>query len=371
MALVVGTRPEAIKLAPVAHALAGMGEWPRLFITGQHPGLELNQHGLQDFDALPLSCPGQTDPMLHAELVRSALRRVLRLDPPDLVLVQGDTSSALGGAQAAHAEKIPLGHVEAGLRSFDLHQPWPEEGNRVAIDHLSDLLFAPTDGNARNLAEEHVDGSIFVTGNSGIDSLAAVTGILPVERRRNWIPRRGFRLLATCHRRESWGEGLAQIASALREIADMGVTVDLLLHPNPAVTEAMWRLLGDKTSIRLVAPLSHPAMIRAMLDADLILSDSGGMQEEAPALGIPLLVMRGRTERPEGIAAGSSLLVGTDRDRIVAEVSRLRSDRAGLAAMAMPSLPFGDGRSGPRIATICMDFLKDVDGLSSAATRRA
>jgi UDP-N-acetylglucosamine 2-epimerase (non-hydrolysing) len=327
-------------------------------VTGQHPGLELADHGLAEFDAIPLGCPGQPDPLLHAELVQAALGRLLPMEPPELLVVQGDTSSALGGALAARNICIRLAHVEAGLRSHDPTQPWPEEGNRVAIDRLSDLLFAPTDGNASNLWNEKLGGEIFVTGNSGIDALAAIAGPLPVRQRRRWLPRRRLRLLVTCHRRENWNEGLSHLAIALSTLAADGVTSDVILPPNPTVTATMVRLMGGHRLIRLVAPMSHPAMIGAMRRSDLILSDSGGMQEEAPALGVPLLVLREKTERPEGIASGAMELVGTDSARIIAAVNRLRHDPAALRKMSRPAMPFGDGRTAPRIAARCIEFIE-------------
>lgn len=357
IALVVGTRPEAIKLSPVAQSLAKLGERPRLLITGQHPGLELADHELQSFAATYLHCPGQPDPMLHADLVRAAMKRILQLDAPELLVVQGDTSSALGGATAAVELGIPLAHVEAGLRTYDPNFPWPEEENRVMIDRLSDLLFAPTSGNAANLRRDQVSGQIFVTGNSGIDALAALVGKLPMRPRRRWFPRRGFRLLVTCHRRENWGVGLTGVAEALLELIDRDIRADVLLPPNPTVTEQMNSLLSGQRGIRLIPPLSHAATIEAMRSADLLLSDSGGMQEEAPALGIPLLVLREKTERPEGLAVGSMEMVGTDPKRIVAAVSRLYKDRDNLRKMATPRLPFGDGNAAGRIADRCKKFL--------------
>jgi len=357
IALVVGTRPEAIKLSPVARALAELGEPPRLFVTGQHPGLELAQHGLDGFAATPLNCPGQPDPLLHADLVRAALKRLLPIAPPELLVVQGDTSSALGGALAARDCGISLAHVEAGLRSHDIRHPWPEEENRVAIDRIADLLFAPTEANASNLRDEQLGGEIFVTGNSGIDALAAIAGPLPARPRRRWLPRRQFRLLVTCHRRENWEDGLSHLASALKALGDGGIASDVVLPPNPTVTATMARLMGGHRMIRLVAPMSHPAMIEAMRRADLILSDSGGMQEESPALGIPLLVLREKSERPEGIACGSMEMVGSVPERIVAAVERLRRDPSALRRMSVPAMPFGDGYAAPRIAARCIAFL--------------
>lgn len=358
VAFVVGTRPEAIKLSPVARALADLGEPPRLYITGQHPGLELSDHGLEGFAATPLNCPGQPDPMLHADLVRSALKRLLPMERPELLVVQGDTSSALGGALAAREIGIALAHVEAGLRTYDPNLPWPEEENRVTIDRLSDLLFAPTSGNAANLRRDKVAGRIHVTGNSGIDALAELVGPLPVKPRRRW-PWNPCGLLVTCHRRENWGAGLDGLAKAILALGPR-VEAMVILPPNPTVTERMTRLFGGRKGIRLVPPLSHSATIEAMRHADLILSDSGGMQEEAPALGVPLLVLRGKTERPEGLPSGSTALVGTDPDRIVEAVERLRRDRRLLQSMRRPSLPFGDGQASPKIARHCLDFLEET-----------
>ncbi len=361
IALVVGTRPEAIKLSPIAHALADLGEPPGLFVTGQHPGLELADHRLDNFPSIPLGCPGQPDPMLHADLVRAALNRLLPMNRPKLLVVQGDTSSALGGALAASEHGIPLAHVEAGLRSHDPNLPWPEEGNRVAIDKLSDLLFAPTSGNAANLRREQLSGQVHITGNSGIDALAALVGPLPSTPRRRWLPRPRFKLLVTCHRRENWSAGLDGMATALLQLTRNRVSAEVILPPNPAVTERMHRLLGGKRGISLVPPQSHAATIAAMRAADLVLSDSGGMQEEAPALGVPLLVLRDKTERPEGLVAGTMELVGTDPGRILAAVERLRKDRRLLREMARPSLPFGDGNSAPRIASLCLAYLDQME----------
>ena len=360
IALVVGTRPEAIKLSPVAHAFAAVGEAPRLLVTGQHPGLELADHRLESFGVTRLHCPGQPDPMLHADLVRSALKRVLPMDPPELLIVQGDTSSALGGALAARELGIPLAHVEAGLRTYDPNSPWPEEENRVTIDRISDLLFTPTSGNAANLRRDQVAGQIHVTGNSGIDALAHLVGEVPARPRRRWFWQ-PFTLLVTCHRRENWRGGLDGVAKAIATLCRERIEANVLLPPNPTVTQRMTKLLGGQSGIRLVPPLSHPATVEAMRDADLVLSDSGGMQEEAPALGVPLLILREKTERPEGLASGTMKLVGTDPDRIVAMVEELRRNRAELSAMRRPCLPFGDGQAAPRIARHCLTFLEEAE----------
>jgi UDP-N-acetylglucosamine 2-epimerase (non-hydrolysing) len=306
--------------------------------------------------------------MVHAELVRAALRRLLPIDPPDLLVVQGDTSSALGGALAAREVGVPLAHVEAGLRTHDPNMPWPEEANRVTIDGLADLLFAPTSGNAANLRRDKVTGEVRVTGNSGIDALAELVGPLPVKPKRRWWPRRGFRLLVTCHRRESWGTGLESLAEALIALGEAGVQSDVLLPPNAKVTERLNGLLAGHGHIRLVPPLSHSATIEAMRAADLVLTDSGGMQEEAPALGVPLLILRDKTERPEALAAGSAELVGTDRDRIISRVRGLRRDRSALKVMSRPAMPFGDGQAASRVARYCLMFLEEQAAVEESKT---
>ena len=353
--LVIGTRPEAIKLAPVAHALAQRGAPPSLILTGQHPGLVLGEHGLSGYCATRLDCIGQDDPRDHALTVSTAVAALLA-EPPDLLVVQGDTSSALGGAVAGVAVGVPIAHVEAGLRSFDIRMPWPEEHNRIAIDAVADLLFAPTETSAANLGQEDLDGVIHVTGNTGIDALFATLATLPAPR-----PRQLYQaplILVTCHRRENWGAGLTSVGLALIEIARSNLArIDCVLHPNPAIRESMHLLLDGEPGIRLVEPYNHRAMIAAMRDADLILSDSGGVQEEAPALGIPLLVLREKTERPEGVASGNMILVGTGAAAIVGEATRLLANPQALAAMARPALPFGDGRAGPRIAAHMLDWL--------------
>lgn len=354
--LVVGTRPEAIKLAPLAEALGQRGHLVQVAVTGQHPGLDPGAYGLGNTALLRLACRAGKDPRHHADLVASALQpALLGSERPDLTVVQGDTSSALGGALAASLAGIPLAHVEAGLRSFDLALPWPEEGNRVEIDGLSDLLFAATDENAANLRAEGATGEIHVTGNTAIDALFQVLeGLPPRMLEMGGLPR----LLVTCHRRENWGAAFTPIALALVELArSPWLRIEVVLHSNPAMADVARLLLGGHPRLRMIPPMDHRAMIGAMRSASLILSDSGGIQEEAPALGVPLLVLRTKTERPEGIASGNSLLVGNDGPTIVREVRRLLDDRAAWRAMAIPSLPFGDGKASPRIAAQIDDWL--------------
>ena len=323
-----------------------------MIFTGQHPGLDPVDHGLDGFAAADLGCPGCEDPRAHALAVARRLAPLLAARP-DLLIVQGDTSSAMGGALAAEGAAVPLAHVEAGLRTHDPRLPWPEEEVRVAIDARAALLFAPTALSAANLRAEGVAGVVQVTGNSGIDALLAVARRLPPGVRRDKP-----HLLVTCHRRESWGEGLAGIAAAIAELTcDGEVTADVLLHPNAHVSAAIEGLLGGAFGVRLLPPCGHRALLQAMREATLVLSDSGGIQEEAPALGVPLLVLRDKTERPEALASGNMILVGTDRTRIVAGVRRLLANPAALGAMGRVSFPYGDGKSGPRIAAIVADWL--------------
>jgi UDP-N-acetylglucosamine 2-epimerase (non-hydrolysing) len=346
--LALGTRPEAIKLAPVAQALARRGLAPLLIFTGQHPSLCPGDHGLDPYPALFLGCPGHDHPHAHVEAVTRALLEVLAGACPDLLVVQGDTSSALGGSLAAAMAAIPCAHVEAGLRSHDNRNPWPEEEFRVAIDRESALLFAPTELSAANLRRERVKGSIHVTGNTGVDSLLEIMGQAAP-------PASGPpRLLVTCHRRENWGKGVDGIASAIRTIAaDSLARVDVILHPNPRLSRRVRELLLAQPGIAFSPPLGHRETIAAMLRSTLILSDSGGLQEEAAVLGRPLLILRDRTERPEAIACGNLELVGTDPDNILAAVRR----RLNGAANAPSSMPFGEGRAGERCAEIIRSWL--------------
>jgi UDP-N-acetylglucosamine 2-epimerase (non-hydrolysing) len=333
-------------------ALADIDLPSKLIFTGQHPGLDPNEFGLPA-PTVDLRCPGEKRPHEHVRKVTSALVPLMG-GGPDLLIVQGDTSSALGAALAGFSTGAPVAHVEAGLRTHDPHLPWPEEEYRTAIDAGAALLFAPTDISAANLEREAVRGKIHITGNTGIDALLTLIASLPPTPK----PNGPTRLLVTCHRRESWGEGLRSIAAALCQLAAGAVCIDFILHPNAHVEAAMRDELGGNENIRLLPPCGHRELVERMRAADLILSDSGGIQEEAPALGVPLLVLREKTERPEAIASGNARLVGTRTDRIIAEARRLLDDPAALAAMSRPAFPFGDGRAAPHIARIVAEWLR-------------
>lgn len=362
--VVFGTRPEAIKMAPVIHALRALDEVEtRVCVTGQHRDLldrALHLTGIVPDIDLDLMQPGQTLDALTARLV-TGIGAVLDAERPDRLLVHGDTLSALGASLAAHYRQIPIGHVEAGLRSGDLHQPWPEEGTRRMIACIADLHFAPTPGAAAALrAEGREAASIHVTGNTVVDALLMMRARLrerpALAGRVASLARRfaGRRIIAvTCHRRETIAHGLARIAAALRDIAARpDVALIFPVHPNPQIHMVMEAALADLPNVALVEPLDYSEFV-ALLDlCHLVLTDSGGVQEEAPSLGKPVLVLRETTERPEGIAAGTARLVGTQRARIVAETRALLDDADAYAAMARAHNPFGDGRAAARIADI-------------------
>ncbi len=362
--IVFGTRPEGIKLFPVIRALRETpGLDVRVCVTGQHRALldqVLGIVGIRPDIDLDLMAPGQSLDALTARLLRG-IGHVLDEEKPDRVIVQGDTASAMAGSFAAYFRRVPVAHVEAGLRSGDLHHPWPEEGNRRIIGSLADLHFAPTPAAADALARAGTDAAaIHMTGNSGIDALLQMRALLREGRvdapamaalRARFV---GRRLIAvTCHRRENLGEGIAAIADALAVLARReDIAIVLPLHPNPQVGALLRARLAGLANVALVEPLDYPDFV-ALLDAcHLVLTDSGGVQEEAPALGKPVLVMRETTERPEGVAVGTARLVGTDAGRIVAETVRLLDDPAAHAAMARAHSPYGDGQAAARIAQV-------------------
>jgi len=345
IASIVGTRPEAIKMVPVARAIAARGDWRQVvLLTGQHDGLAPAFESLAETIALDADPFARTVTSQRSHF-RKTIGGSLAGLRPNLALVQGDTTSALAGVLAARDLGIPIGHVEAGLRSFDRRQPWPEEGHRIRIDAIADLLFAPTDTAAANLRAERVDGRIAVTGNTGIDALFAALRALPPA-----DPGRPRTLLVTCHRRENRGDRLDAICAALRSIAaSLPVEIVLPLHPNPLVAGPIAERLASARDIRLIPAVDYSEMAGLMRDCWAMLTDSGGLQEEGAAIGRPVLVLRDRTERAEALDTGNILLVGSNSDRIVGAVADLIADPALYARMARPSNVFGDGRAAPRI----------------------
>ncbi len=365
---IFGTRPEAIKLCPVIRYLRdeGNGQFDvRICVTAQHRGM-LDQV-LQVFQVEPhydlnAMRPGQTLSSATG-LILSELEPVLQSDRPDLVLVQGDTATTLCGAMAAFYARIPVGHVEAGLRTGDLSQPFPEEMNRVVVGRLSALHFAATPWAASNLRAEGVaDSRITVTGNTGIDAVLYIRERLERNeiRGRDWPeldPSRKL-IVVTAHRRESFGDGFEQLCTAIRKIADLpGVQIVYPVHPNPQVTEPVRRILTGHPQIRLIEPLDYISFVDLMRRAYLLLTDSGGIQEEAPSLGKPVLVMREKTERPEAVEAGTATLVGTDIRKIVDTATLLVQDAGEYQRRQRIHNPYGDGQASGRIARFIAERL--------------
>jgi UDP-N-acetylglucosamine 2-epimerase (non-hydrolysing) len=361
---VFGTRPEGIKLFPLLHALDRDERFEsRVCVSAQHREM-LDQvlaiAGVKPDHDLDLMRSDQSLDALTAGLL-AGLGRVMDEERPDRVVVQGDTATAMTAAIAAYYRKIPVAHVEAGLRSGDIHHPWPEEVNRKVIGAIAALHFAPTATAAEALRRENVAaGTIHVTGNTVIDALHWITGQVAghpeLARGLAELERRfaGKRIIGvTTHRRENFGDGMEAIAEAIRRLAARSdLAVIFPVHLNPNVRSVMGERLAGLDNVALVEPLDYPHFARLLDISTLMLTDSGGVQEEAPALGKPVLVMRETTERPEGIAAGTARLVGTDADRIVAETERLLDDETAYAAMARAHNPFGDGRSAARIADL-------------------
>jgi len=353
VAAVLGTRPEVIKLAPVIAELRATPCTETIVVsTGQHR--ELLDQMLEQFELTPdvelrVMRPQQRLSDLTAELVRS-LGDTLATLRPDWVLVQGDTSTTFCGALSAFYERVPVAHVEAGLRSGHRHSPFPEEANRRLVAGLSSVHLCPTPGSAANLIGEGVPSDrVIVTGNTVIDAL-----LWAVERARRLEPpipsRRARRILLTLHRRESHCEAMRRVCEAVHTLARrVDTEIVFPVHRSPAVRDVVFPQLAGVDGVHLCEPLDYLSLVRVLDSCDLVLTDSGGLQEEAPTLGKPVLVLRDTTERPEALAAGVASLVGTNPRAIVEAVTRLLDDPASYAAMAHPENPFGDGRASRRI----------------------
>lgn len=364
---IFGTRPEAIKLCPVVRKLREeSGEFDaRVCVTAQHR--EMLDQVLQAFEVQPdhdldLMLPGQTL-FQSTSRILAGLENVLQAERPALVIVQGDTTTTLCGALAAFYCHVPVAHVEAGLRTGDMQQPFPEEMNRVLTSRLTDLHFAATGKAAENLRAEGVAAtSISVTGNTGIDAVLYVRDGLEQGRLRgrDWPdldPAKKL-IVVTAHRRESFGGGFERICRALAKIADRGdVQLIYPVHPNPNVQDPVHRLLAAHPHVRLIEPLSYVPFVDLMRRAYLLITDSGGIQEEGPSLGKPILVLREKTERPEAVTAGTVKLVGTDERRIVQAATTLIDNREVYDQMARVHNPYGDGHASERIAGRIASFL--------------
>src|SRR5271165_4761761 len=352
---IFGTRPEAIKLCPVVLHLRSSFKTEhietRVCVTGQHRQMldqVLAVFGVQPDHDLDVMLPGQTLFQSTARILGS-LEQVLSEEKPDMVLVQGDTTTTLCGALAAFYKRIPVGHVEAGLRTHDMAQPFPEEMNRVLTGRLATLHFAATEAAAANLRQEGVASTaIGVTGNTGIDAVLFVRDGLEQGRLKgeafDWIDSTKKLIVVTAHRRESFGAGFERICQALAALSWRDdVQVVYPVHPNPNVQDPVNRILGSEPNIRLIEPLSYVPFVDLMRRSYLLITDSGGVQEEGPSLGKPILVLREKTERPEAVEAGTVRLVGTEREKIVGEAVQLLENRRVYEAMSRVHNPYGDG----------------------------
>ncbi|MFC3051564.1 non-hydrolyzing UDP-N-acetylglucosamine 2-epimerase [Kordiimonas pumila] len=359
---IFGTRPEAIKMAPVVHALeADPAIDNRVCITAQHRDMLDQVLGFFDVRVdhdLNVMKEAQGLADVTARIL-TGLTAVLEAEKPDMVLVHGDTNTTMSASLAAYYQKIPIGHVEAGLRTHNLYSPWPEEANRLITDNLSSLCFAPTEGSRRNLLRESIsDSKITVTGNTVIDALFMARDrilgnaetVKAFEAQFSFLNPEKKLVLVTGHRRESFGKGFENMCTALAALAERADTEILYpVHLNPNVKGPVHKALGGSANVHLISPQDYPAFVYLMNRSHIILTDSGGVQEEAPSLGKPVLVMRDTTERPEAVDAGTVKLVGTDTDVIVHEASRLLDDATHYKTMSEAHNPYGDGTAAKQI----------------------
>jgi UDP-N-acetylglucosamine 2-epimerase (non-hydrolysing) len=365
---IFGTRPEAIKLAPLIKEFQKSGEFnTRICVTAQHR--EMLDQVLSFFNIKPdydlnIMKPNQSLFDITANILK-LLEPILKKEKPDMIFVQGDTTTAFAGALAGFYQKIKVAHIEAGLRSHNKYSPFPEEINRVLAGHIADYHFAPTEKAKKNLYNEGIKENVWVVGNTVIDALFLGLDIIKKEGEEKYYKHFSFIdfskkiILLTGHRRESFGEPFENICYALREIANKYKDVEIVypVHLNPNVREPVNRILKGIKNIHLIEPLEYPYLIWLMNKSYLILTDSGGIQEEAPSLGKPVLVMREVTERIEGVEAGTAKLVGTDKNKIIKEVQTLLEDDKEYNRMAKATNPYGDGKSSERIIHILKNNL--------------
>jgi len=363
---VMGTRPEAVKMAPVVQALRAHGAFAvKVALTAQHR--EMLDQVMRQFELtadvdLDIMRPRQTLAQITTRALEG-LQQAYDEIKPDIVLAQGDTTTVFAAALAAYYARIPFGHVEAGLRTGNKYSPYPEEMNRRLAGVLADLHFAPTEAARDNLRAENVPAAqIFVTGNTVIDALlwAAEHSMLSPDYA--WVDElTGPLVLVTAHRRENWGEPLRQACLGMRDLLERVPDAILVyaVHRNPVVRETAEAILGNHPRVRLIEPPDYFDFVQIMKRARLIFTDSGGIQEEAPSLGVPVLVLRDTTERPEAVTAGVAKLIGPDRDRIAKEGARLLLDPQAHAAMARAANPYGDGKAAGRIADILAQYLAE------------
>ena len=365
--LVFGTRPEAIKMAPLVKALQKDTEHfeTRVCVTAQHRQMldqVLEVFGITPEYDLNIMAPNQDLYDITAKVLLG-LREVLKDFRPDTVLVHGDTTTSMAASLAAFYMQIPVGHVEAGLRTYNMLSPWPEEMNRQVTDRICTYYFAPTEQSRANLLQENIDAKkIFITGNTVIDALLMAVDIISTtagvkEKMAKELQEKGYTvgdreyILVTGHRRENFGDGFLHICKAIKELAALHPEMDIVypVHLNPNVQKPVYELLSGLSNVYLISPLDYLPFIYAMQHSTLLLTDSGGVQEEAPSLGKPVLVMRDTTERPEAVEAGTVKLVGTDAEAIVSNVTALLHDKEMYKRMSETHNPYGDGQACERI----------------------
>ena len=365
--LVFGTRPEAIKMAPLVKALQKDTEHfeTRVCVTAQHRQMldqVLEVFGITPEYDLNIMAPNQDLYDITAKVLLG-LREVLKDFRPDTVLVHGDTTTSMAASLAAFYMQIPVGHVEAGLRTYNMLSPWPEEMNRQVTDRICTYYFAPTEQSRANLLQENIDAKkIFITGNTVIDALLMAVDIISTaagvkEKMAKELQEKGYTvgdreyILVTGHRRENFGDGFLHICKAIKELAALHPEMDIVypVHLNPNVQKPVYELLSGLSNVYLISPLDYLPFIYAMQHSTLLLTDSGGVQEEAPSLGKPVLVMRDTTERPEAVEAGTVKLVGTDAEAIVSNVTALLQDKEMYKRMSETHNPYGDGQACERI----------------------
>lgn len=365
--VVFGTRPESIKMAPLVKALEqAPGFTPVVCVTAQHR--EMLDQVLRFFDIhadidLNLMKEGQSLYSLSADLLRG-MEAVLRNNKYDMVLVHGDTTTAFIGAVAAYYAKVPIGHVEAGLRTYDKYAPFPEEMNREWIGRVADMHFAPTKLAAEHLMQENRTRHIYVTGNTGIDAMTW-TLKAPFAHPLQYKLKKDTRwILMTMHRRENWGEPMSRVFQAIKQLLREYPDIEIIypVHPNPAIQKLVSDELAGQDRLHLTAPLDVVDLHHLMKRSYMVLTDSGGIQEEAPSLGKPVLVLRDKTERPEGVTAGTLKCAGTQTQAVMEGIRELLNDPKAYAAMAKADNPFGDGTASAQIVRAIREFFETMDG---------
>ncbi len=361
---VIGTRPDAIKMAPVIRkAKEDNVIEPVVVATSQHKEMLLQVIKMFDFEVkidFNIMKPNQN--LFYTTIsVLQGMGKIMQEEKPNIIIVQGDTTSSFASALAGFYNKIPVAHIEAGLRTFDKYQPFPEEINRVYIDHIADLCFAPTNKAKENLLRDGIsEDKISITGNTGIDALLWIVNNRPPDKNiKRLLPDNKKLILLTAHRRENFGKPLNRIFSAIKRIAEKRDDIIIIypVHPNPNVKKLAEKIFKDVKNIILIPPVDYPTLAYLLSKAYIVLTDSGGIQEEAPTFGVPVFVLREKTERGEGVEAGISKLLGSDEEKIYSEVNEILDNPDKYKRMSIKGNPYGDGKASERIVEQIKEFL--------------